>query len=225
MSTQLSPITPDVHVVGGIPKTNSLNIAEAFGKPHKDVLERYRKLDCSPGFTERNFSPSDYIDPTGRKLPMVEMTRNGFMFMVMGFTGAKAAQIKEAYINRFDEMEAQLHALPIGLALPEGPLTLDVKGRLQDSLNALQAALDAKPLLLTGEEAALLGVTPARLALALRLRESQDKQEAKHAGVDLVIEMARQGKTRAEIMAATGKSSNLVRQTLWQARQNGLLPM
>lgn len=36
------------------------------------------------------------------------MTKNGFMFLVMGFTGEKAAAIKEAYINAFDWMHEQL---------------------------------------------------------------------------------------------------------------------
>jgi len=38
-------------------------------------------------------------------MPMYEMTRDGFSFLVMGFTGAKAAQFKEAYIEAFNRME------------------------------------------------------------------------------------------------------------------------
>ncbi|WP_338044635.1 Rha family transcriptional regulator [Paenibacillus periandrae] len=30
-------------------------------------------------FTKLNFEPSEYFDITGRKLPMYEMTRDGFM--------------------------------------------------------------------------------------------------------------------------------------------------
>ena len=36
------------------------------------------------------------------------MTKDGFMFLVMGFTGKKAAQIKEAYINAFNQMSTKL---------------------------------------------------------------------------------------------------------------------
>ncbi len=39
---------------------------------------------------------------------MYEMTKDGFMFLVMGFTGKAAAQIKEAYINAFNLMHAKL---------------------------------------------------------------------------------------------------------------------
>lgn len=38
------------------------------------------------------------------------MTKDGFMFLVMGFTGQKAAQIKEAYINAFNAMAEQLQS-------------------------------------------------------------------------------------------------------------------
>ncbi len=51
---------------------------------------------------------SEYTDNTGRKLQSYEMTKDGFMFLVMGFTGKKAAAIKEAYINAFNEMKPQI---------------------------------------------------------------------------------------------------------------------
>ncbi|EDX5007318.1 Rha family transcriptional regulator, partial [Salmonella enterica subsp. houtenae] len=55
-----------------------------------------------------NFQPSEYTDSTGRKLPMYQITKNGFVFLVMGFTGKKAAAFKEAYIAEFDRMENEL---------------------------------------------------------------------------------------------------------------------
>ena len=36
------------------------------------------------------------------------MTKDGFVFLVMGFTGKAASQIKEAYINAFNWMAEQL---------------------------------------------------------------------------------------------------------------------
>jgi Rha family phage regulatory protein len=97
---------------GGQPRTTSLKVAEAFGKRHDDVLRKLRGLDCSPEFTARNFAGSEYTDPTGRKLPFYEVTKDGFVFLVMGFTGAKAARVKEAYINAFNWMAEQLAARP-----------------------------------------------------------------------------------------------------------------
>jgi len=104
----------------GQPRTNSLKVAEAFGKQHKDILRKVAALDCSPAFTERNFAPSEYTDPTGRKLPFYEVTKDGFMFLVMGFTGAKAARVKEAYINAFNWMAEQL-ATPSPQKCGDGP--------------------------------------------------------------------------------------------------------
>ena len=48
--------------------------------------------------------------PTGgvRKDPAYLMTRDGFTFLAMGFTGPRAAVFKEAYIEAFNKMEAEL---------------------------------------------------------------------------------------------------------------------
>lgn len=89
-------------------RTSSLKVAEAFGKRHDNVLRNIKSLDCSPEFTELNFEVSEYRDATGRTLTMWEMTKDGFMFLVMGFTGKKAALIKEAYINAFNDMAERL---------------------------------------------------------------------------------------------------------------------
>ncbi|EFG1059126.1 TPA: Rha family transcriptional regulator [Escherichia coli O146:H21] len=99
---------PEITIANGRAVTSSLAVAEYFRKPHKDVLAKISRLDCSAEFTERNFSPSEYTDSTGRKLPMFQITKNGFVFLVMGFTGKKAAAFKEAYIAEFDRMEKEL---------------------------------------------------------------------------------------------------------------------
>ncbi len=97
------------------PTTTSLMVAKRFNKNHRDVLRAIKKLDCSNDFTERNFALSEYIDGTGRKLPMYRMTKNGFVFLVMGFTGKQAAQFKESYINAFDEMSDFINSQNITL--------------------------------------------------------------------------------------------------------------
>lgn len=97
-----------VMVDHGVPVTTSLRVAEIFKKQHKHVLRAIQNLDCSKDFTERNFGLSEYKDSTGRKLPMYEMTKDGFVFLAMGFTGKEAAQFKEAYINAFNWMQEEL---------------------------------------------------------------------------------------------------------------------
>ena len=57
-------------------------------------------LDCPEDFTRPNFQPSEYEDSTGRKLPMYEMNRDGFVFLVTGFTGKEAAGIAAAQVQQ-----------------------------------------------------------------------------------------------------------------------------
>lgn len=93
-------------------RTTSLKVAEAFGRTHKNVLQAIHHLDCSEDFSSANFSAHAREVVVGggakRKSPMYEMTKDGFVFLVMGFTGAKAAAIKEAYIAAFNWMFDQL---------------------------------------------------------------------------------------------------------------------
>ncbi|EME5788091.1 Rha family transcriptional regulator, partial [Salmonella enterica] len=108
MATVPTITQPEITVVNGQAVTSSLAVANYFIKRHDDVLKKIRALECSPEFTARNFAVSEYTDSTGRKLPMYQITKNGFVFLVMGFTGKKAAAFKEAYIAEFDRMENEL---------------------------------------------------------------------------------------------------------------------
>jgi len=56
-------------------------VAEAFGKPHKDVLKAIRSLETTEEFNERNFSPVEYRDGKGEMRPEYLMTRDGFTFL------------------------------------------------------------------------------------------------------------------------------------------------
>ena len=88
--------------------TTSRDVAAKFEKNHRDVIRSVKNLDCSEEFTQRNFALSEYKDPTGRTLPQYLMTRDGFTFLAMGFTGPKAARFKELYIAEFNRMEEEL---------------------------------------------------------------------------------------------------------------------
>ncbi len=87
--------------------TTSRLVAERFGKRHADIIRRLENLECSTDFTERNFALSAYKDATGRKCKEYQITRDGFSFLVMGFTGKDAAKFKEQYIKAFNLMEQQ----------------------------------------------------------------------------------------------------------------------
>ncbi len=99
---------------------SSRHIAQVFNKEHKDVLRAIQNCSCSDEFGRRNFKQSSYKNEQNKKQPEVLLTKDGFAFIVMGFTGKKAAQFKEAYINRFNEMEKALKDLNIArLEYPE----------------------------------------------------------------------------------------------------------
>ena len=85
---------------------SSLQVAQEFGKRHDIVLRDIRALNCSQDFRLLNFVESSYQNEQNKKQPMYLMTKNGFIFLVMGYRAKKAAAIKEAYIKRFDEYEA-----------------------------------------------------------------------------------------------------------------------
>ncbi len=92
----------------GVPMTTSLIVAETFEKLHKNVLRDIAAMECSPEFARLNFEPSDYLDKNGEPRRLFEITRNGFFFLAMGYRGAKAAFLREAYIARFDAMAEEL---------------------------------------------------------------------------------------------------------------------
>ena len=104
--------------------TTSLKIAEFFGKRHDDVLKKIKSLDCSPEFNHRNFAGVEYLDAKGESRPMYNITKDGFVFLTMGFTGSKASKFKEAYINKFNQMEKTLKESQIQPVSQE-PITID----------------------------------------------------------------------------------------------------
>lgn len=101
-----------VFIENGRTVTDSLTVAEVFGKRHSDVLRSIEALECSEEFTERNFALSNYKDSTGRALPKYIITQDGFSFLVMGYTGKEAARFKEMYIAEFNRMREQLTRPP-----------------------------------------------------------------------------------------------------------------
>lgn len=110
---------PHIAVIDGQPTTTSRDIAETFGKSHRDVLERIRNLKCSEEFGLRNFTQTPYTDPqNGQTYTEYRITRDGFAFLCMGFTGARAAQWKERYINTFNRMAEKLSARPEPVPTP-----------------------------------------------------------------------------------------------------------
>jgi Rha family phage regulatory protein len=129
MASQISSVLPEITIHNGRAVTTSIAVANYFQKEHKNVLQKIRALECSPAFTTANFSAVVVNVQAGfneRETEAYEMTRNGFIFLVMGFTGKKASAFKEAYIAEFDRMEAELTKQPsTAPAVPIFPVTSD----------------------------------------------------------------------------------------------------
>ena len=89
--------------------TTSIIVAEVFGKNHRDVLRDIERLSCSEDFRVRNFAHTPYTHPqNGQEYHYYEMTKDGFSFLVMGYTGKKAGEFKEMFINEFNKREMML---------------------------------------------------------------------------------------------------------------------
>ena len=102
---------------------SSREVAHTFEKRHADVLEKIKTalLHVDKEFSERNFPLAEYIDGQGKKRPEYLLTKDGFIFAVMGFTGAKAAKWKIDFINAFNQMEQVIKEVtkPIHLEKPK----------------------------------------------------------------------------------------------------------
>ena len=85
--------------------TTSLIVAQVFGKEHKNVVRDIENLSCSENFNRLNFERITYKDARNREQTAYEMTKDGFSFLVMGYTGTKAGEFKERFINEFNRRE------------------------------------------------------------------------------------------------------------------------
>ncbi|RMR77197.1 hypothetical protein ALP82_200158 [Pseudomonas savastanoi pv. fraxini] len=106
-----------IELVKGQPMTTSVDIASHFGKRHDNVIKAIRNLECGADFHALHFEETIQIIPgpkgANREEPAYRMTRDGFTFLCMGFTGKEAARWKVAYINAFNQMEHALKAQPV----------------------------------------------------------------------------------------------------------------
>lgn len=109
---------PAVTIYNGIPTVLSTNIADVFGKRHDHVLRDIESiLKTTPEERLNNFIKIDIEKPANLGNGVVKyrayaLTKEGFTFLAMGFTGTKAAQFKWAYIDEFKRMEEALRNPP-----------------------------------------------------------------------------------------------------------------
>ena len=116
--------------------TTSEFVAQAFDKQHKHVLDKIEQIskEIKASFFEPNFRLKAKQVKTGfgyRETKSYELTKDGFMLLVMGFTGKQAMAIKIAYIEAFNAMSEAI---------------LDLNSTLSDNLPAKTTADDRTPL-------------------------------------------------------------------------------
>lgn len=110
----------------GTPVTDSVKVAEVFGKMHKNVLKSIRNiLGSAQNLAHKTwFHQVTYIDAQGKTQPMFLMNRDGFSLLAMSLTGERALQFKVGFIQQFDMMEQALKEIaPAVQATPAIPQT------------------------------------------------------------------------------------------------------
>lgn len=235
----------DVHMQDGHAVTTSRNIAEVFGKEHKNVIRDIRAIiDGNPDkeFGRLNFEPTSYKDQWGREQAEYALTRDGTMLLIMGYTGAKAMALKTAYIKRFNEMEQALRngtqvQHQVGYSprelLDAAELIYQSAGlegnQLTLALDKANTALTGKSLLALGEvqlkaptQERLLNPTELGKPLGLSPRTVNSRLQAKGFQIKGVAgwELTATGKALGGVYLDTGKkhSSGVpVRQIKWPA--------
>lgn len=93
---------------------SSREVAEHFGKRHSEVIRAIeKKLEVNAILrSPKYFIETTYLDKSNRQTKEYLMTRDGFSFIVMGFTGKEADEWKLKYIEAFNKMEASLKEIP-----------------------------------------------------------------------------------------------------------------
>lgn len=84
---------------------SSVQVAENFGKQHKNVLQAIESIRAENSAVTPMFIESAYQAGTGKSYKSYEMTRDGFTLLAMGFTGKQALEWKLKYIEAFNNME------------------------------------------------------------------------------------------------------------------------
>ena len=109
-----------VTLQGDVPMTTSRIVAEVFGKQHKDVLESIDSLIAdmvkveeadNQSITDAYFQPTttDVIIGQGgvRKDRGFTLTKDGFLMLVLGYSGEKAVRFRMQFLKEFNRLTHQ----------------------------------------------------------------------------------------------------------------------
>lgn len=88
--------------------TSSLVIARIFEKEHRTVIRSIETSTAQNCALLEHVMKSSYVALNGKTNPMYYLDRDAFSYIVMGFTGRRAAEWKWKYIQAFNEMEQKV---------------------------------------------------------------------------------------------------------------------
>ena len=143
--------------------TDSRRVAKHFKKRHDNVLRAFDNLGChDEDFNRLNFEVVEEVDAKGESRRVVRMTKDGFMLLVMGFTGADAMKTKLAYIRAFNAMAEQLQSL--SMSLWEQRMALEKR----DATSFMWASFGSRRMLERRRELPALNEERARLDQAIQ---------------------------------------------------------
>ena len=123
---------------------SSLQVAEDFGKEHRNVVQAIEEL--KKGVAEKSadlFIESSYQHRQNKQVyKSYNLTRDGFSLLVMGFTGKKALEWKLKYIEAFNLMEQKIKEQYSDIS-PQLKFLIEME-RKQKQLEAKQQELENK---------------------------------------------------------------------------------
>lgn len=124
--------------------TNSLLVAEKFGKRHADVIRSIDNIlntedELLNAKMRLAFVSTTYEDSTGKSNPAYIMNQKGFSILVMGWNGIKALKFKNEFYDAFEAMERSLKEIKTPQTYAEALRRLadevEAKDRFSTSLN------------------------------------------------------------------------------------------
>lgn len=84
--------------------TDSLRVASDFANGrHDNVISKIKALEVSYDFRERHLKLVKYTNKQNKVLTKYELTKSGFMMLVMHYQGF--TELKEQYITEYEDME------------------------------------------------------------------------------------------------------------------------
>lgn len=140
----------------GVAVTTSYLVAKTFGKEHfhvvRDIdilIERLQDIECqdAPNLEGCKMMFSEYTEDVVvanggvKQVKSYFMNRDGFVLLVMGYTGQKALEFKLKYIAAFNKMETELKQL-LQKSIQESQRAISVCNGLSKELGSMNSRID-----------------------------------------------------------------------------------